>query len=275
MARRWPRSRPPTAFGDITPCNSLTTLQAYINTGDDGCKLGDKVFSSFSFAFSGGTTNNDYSAAIVPATNAVKMTAATADNSPVPAWVSLTFDFQGSASVAVYQSLDLRINYVVTVASPGGHSASITQVETSGVGARRSQLTSTNKALLSSEICRGGVFEASGTDVCDDGSASTIMHNAAFLATTGNPNLVPNQNTKTASASGLLDSSIGVYDYIQLAGGSTGLPLTTDSQAAVSTVTTYFTQLDELLPVPEPRFLLGIGGLFIVAGTLLRRKTPV
>jgi len=221
--------------------------------------LGDKIVSDFAFLFTGGTSNNGFTNPIVPPASAVTTTATTADNTLKPAWVSLSFNFNGDATVSANQTMDLIIQYVVT-APP---LATITQVSMSGVAASRHQSTTTSSANLIGNICLGGAYDVSGTaptgGCLGDGTDSPL--NSTLKGTTSsNPNLVTNQSTRTGSAGSLSESQIGVYDEIKLFGGSTDSPATA-SQAAASTLTQTFYESYEpgygLTPEPVPVVLVG------------------
>lgn len=266
----------PRAIAGIQECNSYATLQDYIGTGNSGCQLGDKILSNFAFAFSGGTSNKDFPAALVPAAETVDVIAALSDNSPRPAWVSLTFDFNGSASVAANQLMDLQIQYLVTIAPMVGYNASITQVDTTGLGARRAQSSTSSLAQLTSSICSSGPFSVAGeaaTGTCF-GDETLVMYKKSYgdTATANDPNFVQNQHAISSSIAQPDQSQAGVYNYVKLMGGSTAYPGTTASQAAASTVTNTFYESYDAIITPEPVTLLLIGSALTGLGLMLRRK---
>jgi hypothetical protein len=249
----------PNAFGQLHPCSSYTTLAQYISLGDTGCQLGDKVVSDFAFLFTGGTSESGFTAPIVPPASAVTITATTADNTNEPAWVSLSFNFNGDATVSANQTMDLIIQYVVTAPAL----ATITEVGMSGVAASRHQTTTTSSANPIGNICLGGAYDVSGTAPtggCLGDGTDSVLNSTLKGTTTGNPNLVTNQSTRSGSASSLSESQIGVYDEIKLFGGSTDSPATA-SQAAASTLTQTFYESYEpgygVAPEPVPVVLVG------------------
>jgi len=250
----------PNAFGNPQSCSSFTNLQQYINANDTGgCRLGDKIVSDFAFLFTSGTSESGFTAPIDPPANAVTVTEGLADNTSEPAWVSLTFNFNGDASVSANQTMDLIIQYVVTTPPL----ANITQVTMSGVAASRHQTTTTSSANLIGNICLGGAYDVSGTAPtggCLGDGTDSVLNSTLKGTTTGNPNLVTNQATRSASATSLLQSQVGVYDEVKLFGGSTNSPAEA-SQAAASTLTQTFYESYEpgygASPEPVPFLLVG------------------
>jgi hypothetical protein len=264
----------PNAFGTPQLCSSFTNLQNYLDAGSVGCKLGDKVVSDFAFLFEGGTSSSGFQAPIVPPANAVGVTTSLADGTDRPAWVSLSFNFNGAASVAANQTMNLTIQYVVT-APP---LATITEVYASGMGARRTQSTTSSRAYLTTDVCQGGPFDVAGTaptGSCLGSTVSPILTSADYgkIDTSLNPNVVANQRTISASATGLDQTQVGLYANIQLMGGSTDSPLTA-SQAAASTLTqTFYESYDSNYNVtPEPVPLVLVGSAFVGLGLWRRRK---
>lgn len=256
----------PNAFGQLQSCSSYTTLQQYVSLGTTGCQLGDKVVSDFAFLFQGGTSNDSYTAPIVPPASAVTVTATVDGSFSEPDWVSLAFNFNGDASVSAYQTMDLAIQYVVTTPPL----ASINEVTMSSAGAVRTQSPTTSaRGYVTGNVCLGGEFDVGGafpgltpTDSCLGDSTDAIQTGVAFsrIATANNPNVPGNQTTKSGSVSGLQQTQIGVYSDIQLIGGSTNSP-TAASQAAASTLTQTFYESYEpgygLTPEPVPVVLVG------------------
>lgn len=274
----------PSAFGSINPCTSFSTLADYIGSGSTGCQLGDKVLSNFAFQFSGGTSSEGFPSPLVPSASEVGVSTAFAGNSSVPDWVSLTFNFNGYASVAANQTMDLKIQYVVTTPLPITYNGTIytpsmTQVDTSGAGARRTQSpTTSSRAYLTSTACVGGPFDVAGltpTGACLGDQTDPLLSSTSYgnTANANNPNLVANQHTISGSTSADLPATqVGVYDYIQLIGGSTDSP-TSASQAAASTVTSKFYESYDQTAVPEPMTLVLVGLSLVGLGVRLRRTT--
>lgn len=264
----------PNAFGTLQSCSSYTTLQQYIGLGSTGCLLGDKTVSDFAFLFQGGTSADGYTAPIVPPASAVTVTDTLADTSKEPAWVSLTFNFNGDASVTANQTMDLIIQYVV--ATPP--LATITEATMSGLAASRKQsTTATSSAQLIGSICLGTGFDVSGTaptGACEGDGTDTPLNSTLRGTTTSNslsPNVVANQTTRSGSATSLSQTQVGVYDEIKLFGGSTNTP-SNGSQAAASTVTQTF--YESYAPgygaTPEPVPVLLVG--FALVGLSLGRR---
>ncbi|MGD0348683.1 MAG: hypothetical protein ABSA85_18135 [Terracidiphilus sp.] len=265
----------PSALGNVQSCSNFTNLEQYIEADSTGgCQLGDKIVSDFAFLFTGGTSADGYTSPIVPPASAVTVTDTLADTSTEPAWVSLTFNFNGNASVTANQTMDLIIQYVVT-APP---LATITEATMSGVAASRKQsTTATSSANLIGNICLGGAYDVSGTaptgGCLGDGTTSPL--NSTLKGTTASnslsPNLVANQVTRSGSATGLSESQVGVYDEIKLFGGSTNTPAN-GSQAAASTLTQTF--YESYAPgygaTPEPVPVLLVG--FALVGLSLGRR---
>jgi len=264
----------PSAFGTVQSCSNFTNLQQYIDASSSGgCQLGDKIVSDFAFLFTGGTSNSDYEAPIVPAASSVTVTEALADTSNEPAWVSLTFSFNGDASVSANQTMDLIIQYVVKAPAL----ATITEATMTGEAASRKQSTTSSSAQLIGNICLGGAFDVSGTaptgGCLGDGTETALNSTLKGTTTdnTYNPNLVANQTTKTGSATNLSESQIGVYDEIKLFGGSVNTPASA-SQAAASTLTQTFYESysSDYGKTPEPVPVLLVG--FALVGLTLGRR---
>lgn len=270
----------PNALGDVPQCNTFSTLGDYLVAGNTGCRLGDKTLSDFAFLFSGGTSSEGYQAPLVPAASEVTVVTGAADNSATPAWVSLTFNFNGNASVAANQTMYLQIQYVVKTAPLIPHTnAYITGIDTTGVGGRRTQSSQSSVAKLESDVCLGGPFDVSGaaaTGSCPDPYAelSTWSPSQKSYGTpaASNPNLVANQKTIYGSIGGLSATRMGVYTYIDLMGGSADSPAAAP-QAAASTVTDTFYESYSQIPVPEPVPFLLVGSALIGLGVWCRQKT--
>lgn len=262
----------PSAFGNVQSCSNYTTLEEYIGLGSTGCLLGDKIVSDFAFLFQGGTSAEGYQSPIVPPASAVTVTDTLADTSTEPAWVSLTFNFNGNASVTANQTMDLVIEYVVTTPAL----ATITEAAMSGAAALLTQSKQTSMASLSGNLCLDGAYYVSGTtptNTClGDGTDSVLNSALTKGTTTGNPNVVGNQTTKTGSISGLSQSQVGVRDEIDLVGGSTNSPANA-SQAAASTLTQTFYESYApgygATPEPVPVLLVGVA---LVGLSLGRRQ---
>ena len=271
-------------FADPQACSSFTTLQDYIGAGSTGCQLGDKVVSNFSFLFSGGTSSESATMPLVPASSQVTVTTGLADNSPVPSWVSLTFNFNGNAAVSAYQSMDLKIQYVVTTNAAYPYDSFITRTAGSGVGAVRSQATGklTSQADLTTKLCVEAPFNVSGvapTGTCPAGyQRAGVLDQELFAKTTNNskdPSSIINQNSVSGSSTQIYATQVGVYNYLELMGGSTLLPLAASPQAAISSVTNTFYEAYEETPVPEPASFLLMGAAVLSLAVAFQRKKTV
>jgi hypothetical protein len=212
----------------------------------------------------------------VPASNDITVTEALAGTTSKPDWVSLTFNFNGWATVSANQTMDLIIQYVVTTPPL----ASITSVNMTGTAASRTQTTTTSRATLSGSLCLGGAYDVAGTapdGACLGDGTDTVLNTALKGTTTNatdNPNLLANQTTRSASSGSLAESVVGVYDEVKLLGGSTDSP-TAASQAAASTFTQTFNESYEpgygLTPEPVPVVLVGCALVGLSWG---RRQKP-
>ena len=250
----------PNAFGAVVACSSFTNLQQYLGLSSSGCQVGDRIVSNFSFLFQGGTSSDTAQSPLVPSASNVTVTTAEASQSADPAWVSLTFNFNGLATVAANQTMSLTIQYVVTsgVAAPA-----MEGVYMNGVGAERNQSAADAYAAVTGTTCLGGSYKQAAkapTGICQNGTQAGVLDDEfGATATTNNPNVRGNQFTDAASIGSALaplgQTKVGVYTSVELMGGSTDSPAGA-SEAALSTLTQTFYE-SYATPEPVPLVLVG------------------
>jgi PEP-CTERM motif-containing protein len=250
-------------------CTSAGTLAGLI--ADGSCQFDDKVFSNFSYDFTGGTTSGKVSSPTVPApstVNAVFTDSGTFTHG-VPDSVTLTFNLTANNTISNYQSIDLALQYQVNIAFGGN--AAMTGVSGNTTAALASSNT-TNTVRAVKDSCAGAGYQYGGlgsapTENCLGFEDDPVYTSTSFAKGTGLTNHVTHGGATTFSTDATV---VGAYDEVKL-GGGTG----TVSSAKTAGVFSFSNTFDQVYvppsPVPEPGTLTLMGGVLVGLCICIRR----
>jgi hypothetical protein len=241
-----------------SPCLASFSMTA-VMAGGFSCTLGDLTFSNFAAVYtaSGGATAPDPTADV--SVNFAEMMIGTdpfgtAASSGSPIYSVIT-DYTGNNSVAESQGLTGVVQYLVTdTALAAG--TSIVQVD----GAITGLAANFASGVLNKNICTGTQF---GGGASPDGICSSTLLNVASLSLTS-PAATQADGTPDFSGPFSL-SSMGVFDGLNLAGGST-------SPLAAADVTAVENDFIEIGATPEPGTFVLLGGALVGLGIIRRRR---
>jgi hypothetical protein len=286
----WTNFCVPAALLAVSSLNASATTCASVNgssisalnaLGSAGCTIGDLTFSNFFFNYSGAVTPNPSTQVAVDFAEITdgftQDTFGTTGSTETPLY-TLTANYSGGNTVGENQTAQYLVQYLVTDNVTG---MTIIQVDDAIFGTLQNSGTA---GLTGKFLCAGGQFVQSGgvpSSVCSQGAGSryqAVANGGLSLQLNGGSSDIesdssinysgPNNSHFDGSTIAGGSSNFGVYDQVNLNGGSTA-----GSSASVTAVQNDFVEVaGAVSATPEPRAIVLLGGALIGFAALYRIK---